>query len=92
MKQKYIKPAIVMERFDLAQSIAAGCTADDLAKTDSTVGSPSHWNKTECGWMVDSGFILWASTPACTQPTNPNANVDGICYNHPNGGNTIFNS
>ena len=90
MKQKYIKPAIVMERFDMSQSIAAGCSA----ASNSPVGDPNIWDKAECGWVVGTD-VIWdteASGSKCNFDWDLESDFEGVCYNNPAGGQTIFNS
>lgn len=96
MKQKYSKPAFVMERFDLAQSIAANCTAENPSNPMSSLGDPNWGSKETCGWRVGE-YIVW-TMENCNH--NPNyavilgANDDflGFCYNNPSGDNVIFRS
>lgn len=89
MKKKYEKPFMVMEHFNMTQSIAAGCGAAH----NSTLGHPNHANKNTCGWAIDDSVILWiGSTGVCTENNGENEDVMGICYNNPSGGQSIFNS
>ena len=91
MKKAYIKPVVYMEKFDLSQSIAAGCGA---VAGGSSLGKPAHWSKETCGWNLGN-MILWAeSTGNCTdiiEIDEPVENI-GICYNNPSGGSSIFSS
>ena len=89
MKKEYSKPGIIIEDFNLCQNIAGGCGAAH----ESNWGSPTHWNKTSCGWS-DGVDIIWAAVPPCTEEglTDVDADFDGICYNHPSNGMTIFSS
>ena len=92
MKLKYTKPAFVIERFNLTQSIASGCTAEDPANPSGSVGDPNRWDKNTCGWDV-GGYTLWiGEASGCDVPMSPNENYMGICYNNPDGGNVIFGS
>lgn len=86
MKQNYVKPTIMIERFSLCQNIAAGCT------TNGEWGTCGHGDKYSCGWVIPSGQILWLDNTGCTEILTPEDNVDGVCYNNPNGGMTIFGS
>lgn len=97
MKRKYTKPSFVVERFGLAQSIAADCSVNP-ANPRASIGSPTSGNKNACGWKV-GGYVIWASaTTGCNGDNgipiiaNENAMVQGFCYNNPNGNNVIFTS
>lgn len=88
MKQTYVKPSIVVERFSLAQSIAAGC-----APHNDGWGHCNHWSKSTCGWVLPDGVnIAWISAPVCNDFYGENESIYGICYNNPEGGMTIFGS
>ena len=92
MKQKYMKPAIVMERFELSQSIADNCGA---TPGGGTLGRPAHWSKNSCGWFIDAETILWFDTGefgSCNEHLKEGEDFDGLCYNNPAGGQAIFNS
>lgn len=86
MKLKYTKPAFVIERFALAQSIAAGCGA----ASSSTVGDPNQWDKYTCGWDLGN-MVIWTNTNVgCLTKQDENFDLSGICYNNPDGGQSIF--
>ena len=88
MKLKYTKPSFAVERFNLSQSIANNCGA----MHSSTIGGPTSRNKTDCGRDV-GGYTVWtAANQGCSVKANPNEIVQGVCYNNPVGGNTIFAS
>lgn len=88
MKQTYVKPSIVVERFSLAQSIASGCDA-----RNEDWGHCNHWSKNTCGWQLPDGYtVIWASNPPCNDLYGPDEPFQGICYNNPEGGMTIFGS
>ena len=91
MKAVYKKPEIRIERFTLSQTIAS-CGAVQ----DSTLGGPNQGTKAVCGWVVGSE-VYWSSRPACDDGTGevyPEGwdGLEGVCYNNPNGGTTIFSS
>ena len=88
LKRTYEKPLFAVERFTMAQSVAAGC---GVPGGGNTLGKPGHWSKTTCGWDMGNGTI-WVANSACTMPTDENANVNGVCYNTPSGNYTIFSS
>ena len=90
MKLKYKKPDFAVEHFDLAQSIAAGCSAIH----NSTFGKPNQGNITECGWDV-GGAVIWTNTDfskGCNTGSSPNEEILGVCYNNPNGHSIVFAS
>lgn len=96
MKRKYTKPAAVMETFNLTQSIAAQCSAEDKANPLSSLGDPNWGSKDSCGWRVGD-YIIWTAS-ICNKGTgipiiaSPFEQVEGFCYNNPSGNNVIFNS
>lgn len=87
MKRNYQKPRIELEYFTLSQNIAAGCGAAH----DSSLGHPNQWSKETCGWELGN-VILWMENSGCTVPLGEDAYVEGVCYNNPEGGQTIFSS
>lgn len=94
MKKKYVKPGIIIEDFVLAQNISGGCGA---VPGGNTLGKPTHWdNTTNCGWDLNDGsnYIIWVKQigSTCTSDWPADVPYDGICYNNPQGGNSIFNS
>lgn len=89
MKKQYSKPGIIIEDFTIAQNISAGCGA---VAGGNSLGRPNHWAKETCGWVVGD-YILWVeSTGYCNLDTVLNEECEGVCYNNPGAGNTIFNS
>lgn len=89
MKKDYIKPVVIIEDFKISQNISAGCGAAH----NSPWGSPTHWDKSHCGWS-DGVDILWAQINPCTEDglTDIDGDVGGICYNNPSLGMNIFSS
>lgn len=90
MKRTYVKPALVMEQFNLTQSIASGCGE---FVNNGSLGKPGQAQGT-CGWDMGN-FIVWVadSSLGCTQDwpaDQPYADI--ICYNNPNGNQAIFSS
>lgn len=96
MKQIYKKPQLHIEYFSLSQSIAAGCGA---VSGGNSLGQANHWDKETCGWKVGSD-VYWAeSSNACIgdgkipdEYADMPGVVEGVCYNNPEGGNSIFSS
>ena len=89
MKQKYVKPAMVMERFELAQSVAAGGCG---AASSSTMGDPNQWNKETCGWDLGNMIVWTELNSGCLYKLDEDFPMEGVCYNNPDGGQSIFNS
>lgn len=95
MKKEYKKPLIIVESFGLSQSIAAGCGFDTTNPSD--FGQPTYQSKTTCGWLVPDDFgdgpqEYWISQEICDNTIPEEVNMNGLCYNNPNGGVTIFGS
>ena len=86
MKQNYVKPTIMIERFSLCQNIAADCTAG------TEWGSAALADKYSCGWATPGGDVFWLPDSSCTEPLGPDDVVEGVCYNNSEGGLTIFGS
>lgn len=86
MKKKYVKPSIMMEKFNLAQHVA-GCGASD--KTNQ-FGEPNIWSKATCSWTVPSGVVVFTNKDAgCKFLTEE---FEGVCYNAPTPANSVFGS
>lgn len=90
MKQLYTKPVLMMEHFTLTQTVASGCGA---VPGGNTTGRPAHWSKSTCGWEVGSD-IIWVegANSNCNFDWGVDDEIEGICYNNPGGGNSIFTS
>lgn len=89
MKKTYTKPTFNMEYFSLSQSIAAGCGA---VSGGNTLGRPNHWEKSTCGWDMGNLVVWTDANSGCDVKWGENDALGAVCYNNPNGGNTIFNS
>lgn len=90
MKRTYCKPDLHIEYFTLSQSIAAGCGA---AHWDELTGGPNHASKSTCGWTDSFGDVYWSTKGVCgDNPVSEDSVLDGVCYNNPEGGHSIFNS
>ena len=88
MKQNYVKPSIVIERFDLTQSIASGCGAS----ATNTLGKPVQWAKHVCAWDVGGILFFLDGMNVCANvQVKENEEVYGVCYNNPEGA-MIFSS
>ena len=89
MKQSYVKPRMIIERFALTQSIAAGCGA---VPGGNTLGQPAHYYKSTCAWDV-GGILLFLDREICKDvQVGEKDQVMGYCYNNPDGGTAIFGS
>lgn len=90
MKMKYVKPTIVIESFTMTQSIASNCTPG----RHEDWGHSNHWSKTTCGWVLPDGFtVAWIDQANnCNDFYGPEDEVNGVCYNNPEGGISIFGS
>lgn len=89
MKKTYVKPSINMEYFTLSQSIAAGCGS---VPGGNTTGKPNHGDKTTCGWDMGNMVIWTEDNGGCDFEWGADDPWETVCYNNPNGGNSVFNS
>ena len=87
MKKRYVKPGIIIEDFKIAQSISAGCAAAH----DSSLGGPTQWGKTTCGWDAGGAVVWTQENTHCTIKAKEDATDYVFCYNAPEGAN-IFGS
>lgn len=89
MKKTYVKPALALESFVLSQSIASTCT---VPGGGTELGKPGHSSNQVCGWEVD-GIVVWLDTGnICDYGVSENTQYEGVCYNTPKDGLTIFGS
>lgn len=88
MKEKYVKPAMVIERFTLTSAIARNC-ADFIQKEYLTQSSIPN-----CVWDLGGGFTVFVQAPICVIESNEWVTDSGdmICYNNPGEGAYIFSS
>lgn len=89
MKENYEKPVILFESFELTQSIAESC---GVTGGGNSLGTPTHWDKSSCGWSIGGTIILWTAPPTCNDYVGENETVEGMCYNNPSPGQSIFSS
>ena len=85
MKQKYVKPTMIVERFTLTQSIAHNC-APGL-----DFGNANLKYKGQCGWF-DGETFLWGSVASKCDEYYDGFDGVVVCYNNPDGDLAIFNS
>ena len=96
MKEKYVSPALFFESFALSQTIARNCGDNHQG----TLGESTHYNENTCTWSFgDDMNIFWSHCDMSmeewgTQDDEGNWEIDieGLCYNNPDGGQTIFAS
>ena len=83
MKKIYEKPAAYIERFDLTQSIASGCSVLD------TFGGTSvnNTSKSTCGIIFGGEAYFSDNIAKCTA-----GEFDEFCYNAPAEGAILFMS
>lgn len=85
MKEKYVSPAILFESFALTQTIAKNCGDTH----DSTLGESNHYNAETCEWMLGDFSLFFDH---CDYAMDPDEQIEGICYNNPDGGQQVFSS
>lgn len=89
MKQKYVKPTLIVERFTLTQSIATSCGAPG-----GTGFGPNHANAINCTWSAyDVEFFITSNN--CYEGPESNEDIfelDGYCYNNPTDQFAMFSS
>ncbi len=89
-RKKYTKPEIAVERFELTQIIAAGCTA---ANPNNEFGHPTHYmDQNSCYWEGETAERYFNSNMACDVNLEPGQTINGICYHAPANSNTFFGS
>lgn len=90
MKMEYVKPRIIVERFTLTQSIAASCGAP---AGGSSLGRPTSQSASTCGWDRNGILYFTATTTIdCTEDVTDGFEMEGYCYNNPEGGVAFFSS
>lgn len=94
MKETYVKPSIFFESFSLTQTIARNCGDTHTG----TFGPGSnHYNENTCEWDVGGLMLFFTSDPSGRCEDGPDEagdeyELEGICYNNPDGGQEIFSS
>ena len=86
MKETYVKPVIYFESFALTQTIARNCGDTHT----STLGESNHYNENTCCWVI--GGITLFFEDHCNYPMDDGEEIEGLCYNNPGSGQTIFSS
>lgn len=82
MKKEYTKPGIIIESFEIAQNISAGCGAIPGKNVGGMVNSSQAG---VCGWKdTGSRNIIWVGTTSnCTTDTPADSEIYLFCYNNP---------
>lgn len=98
MKMKYVKPAIMVERFGLTQSITLNCHGVGPGGAGS-LGKHTQWDGYTCTWEISGyGKLFMSDGTVCTVengciPFNPNTDsIEGYCYNNIEGNVSMFAS
>lgn len=90
MKAVYVKPQLRVENFSLTDSVAKSCGWNWQDST--TIGNPTHGDPSSCGWKYNETDIVFTNTSNCTLVVPTGDDLDGMCYNNPDGGVQIFAS
>ena len=101
MKERYVKPELLMESFSLTQTIARNCGDTHTG----SFGESNHYNENTCQWVIGDGedaiylFFVgacddsWAiGDPEPGDDEIAGDFIEGLCYNNPSGGQEIFSS
>ena len=84
MKKLYTKPEIMFESFTLSTNIAGDC---DIKINNPTEGV--------CAYIIQAGgrtHSIFTSEISGCKTTQDNGDYNGICYDVPIGGTSLFNS
>lgn len=90
MKMTYVKPEILFESFALSQTIAKNCGDTHSG----TFGESTHYNENTCMWDI-GGFTIFFLENGCDDGPDEEGDeyeIEGMCYNNPDGGQEIFSS
>ena len=85
MKEQYVKPVIFFENFSLTQTIARNCGDAH----DSTIGESTHYDEETCTWVLGDFTVFFGH---CEYDIDEEGEIEGFCYNNPDGGQGIFSS
>ena len=86
MKETYVKPEIIIERFSLTQNIANGCGAVNQG----TLGAPLSTAKESCAWDLGGVTLFMSSGNGCMKGLDDDDVVESHCYNAPNSNVAMF--
>jgi len=100
MKERYVKPQLLFESFSLSQTIAKDCGDTHSG----TLGESNHYDAETCEWDAGDYTIFFDHCGDEQVPPIEGsgmteeeyeamiADIVGLCYNNPDGGQTIFSS
>lgn len=95
MKEEYRKPLVFFESFSLTQTIARNCGDTHT----STLGESNHYNENTCQWVIGDSYYFYVSACADSDAIGDPVPgdeieeiIEGLCYNNPDGGQTVFSS
>ena len=92
MKEKYMKPCLVTESFELTQSIATDCGVPHAEPGD--LYGPNIDNIGSCSFGLGNGMFLFNSTSftvPCNLPYDEEI-MSTYCYNNPVNSYSLFGS
>lgn len=89
MNERYEKPSIHFESFELSTSICGSCGAGVNAGT--AFGKPYHDSPTTCYYGDESGG-MFANTSVCADYVPEDLDGSMYCYNNPSGDTVMFSS
>lgn len=75
MKKKYVAPTIVVEHYEVTQSIAACATKIGLNNSACVINDPDSTNQ-----MKDLAHVGWFNSGACGESAVGMDGSDKICY------------
>ena len=92
MKKQYSKPGIIIEDFQMAQSIAIACSGVGPGGDGGTIGSATHADRGICGWKTGTSVYWTSSTIDCNDKVGLEFEVEGYCYHNSITGISMFSS
>ncbi|MCD8020791.1 MAG: hypothetical protein LUF92_14805 [Clostridiales bacterium] len=93
MNEKYEKPSIHFESFELSTAICGSCGAG-ANSGGSSLGYPYFDDPSTCAFgYEDYGVLLFLTGNSnCLQPVGSEDDGTSYCYNQPSGNITVFSS
>lgn len=92
MRQTYMKPKMIVERFALSQSITASCAGVTPGMAFDPVG-PQQWSASTCVWQSGSMQMFILNQNCSFGPeVGEEFEYEGYCYNNPTTGMSMFSS
>lgn len=89
VKKQYTKPEIYVEEFKISQNIATAC---GVPGGGTSTGRPRYADGYSCAWDVNGWKIFIESTVCTDEQYGEDEPYDGMCYNNPVAGNSVFAS